>query len=299
MAGILTGHGSEFEAPITNDGLGSPQSVYEVFSVAATNQTRATGHHRIGTRGMMPDGRVYYYASSGTTAPLAGQLVFQIGHQRSTDHDTIVATATGAIAIGSRVIDFSETDLDTSDIIENEYADGFLHVQDVTGQGTFLPILGHERIDASGSADRRIALGGPIVVATSATSELGFCRNSYDRIILTSTNEEEFVVGVSPVGVTASTALATDVTTTEAATTTYFFWCQTWGPASVLIGDTTAENGPVMSGTAAGEVLAWNAGAQASATAVTIPITRMQVGIVMGIARADTENQIVDLRIRS
>jgi hypothetical protein len=284
----------EMDHPIIYGGVGSPQSIGQEFSVAATNQTRATGYHPVGTRGVLPDGRVFYYASNGAVAVTEGELMMISGHVRHADHDNTALTATGAVGIGTTTIIFSETDLDTTDIMENEYADGFLWVNDVTGEGQSFKIVGHERIDASGSANRRIELATPVRTALGATSQVSFSRNSYDRIIQTSTSAAEFVVGVCGAGgLTASTAIATDVTTTEVATTTYFGWVQTWGAASVRIGGTTAEAAPVMSGTAAGEVEAWT-----GSTGATPPLDFAQVGVVMGLAAADTEYQLVDLRIR-
>lgn len=286
-------HG-EMEHPIILGGVGSPQAIGTEISVAATNQSRAVGYHPVGTRGQLPDGRVFYYCSNGTSAVTEGELMMQSNHVRSTDHDNITLTSTGVVGVGTYKITFNEADLDTSDIIENEYADGYLWVNDVTGEGQVCKIIGHERIDASGTADRIIELGNPIRTALSATSQISFGRNSYDRIIQTSTSAAEFVVGVcGGGGLSASTALATDVTTTEAPTTTYFGWVQTWGPAAVRTGDTTAEAGPVASGTAAGEVEAWTAGTGASP-----PLNNMSVGVVMGKAGVDTEMQLVDLRIR-
>lgn len=54
--------------PILSNGQGSPQGIYEELIVTATNQTRAEGHHPVGTRAYLDDGRVYYYASNGATA---------------------------------------------------------------------------------------------------------------------------------------------------------------------------------------------------------------------------------------
>lgn len=284
--------------PIVHGGVGSPQPYDKEYIVAATNQTRAEGYHPIGTRGYLPDGRVFYYASNGAVALTPGILMVQTLHTRTANHDDITLTATGVVGIGASVIDLSETDKDTDDIITNEYADGWFWVNSSTGLGQYWKVLGHENLDSAGSADRKVALASEVNTALAATSTVNFARNSYDRLITSTTAEEEYVVGVASCVVTASDALATSTGTAEVATDTSFFWCQTWGPAAVLIGDTSAEARPVMSGTAASEVLAWDAGAQASATAVTLPVTRMQVGVNIGRAVADGDYQLVDLRIR-
>jgi len=249
--------------PIVSGGVASPQSIYEELAVTATNQTRAEGEHPVGTRGYLDDGRVYYYCSNGGAGLTPGLLLAipaTTGLTRHADHDKIVLTSSyAAFAAGASRFQWQEADLDTSDIIENEYKDGYMWFENAAGAGGLCyKVRAHDRVDASGSATTRvIELFDPILTAAVATDEISFGRNRHDRVIASSTAEEEGAVGVAPITVTASTAIATDVTTTESATTTYFFWAQTWGPCAVAMDENTSAAGMAMtSGVTAGQIQA-------------------------------------------
>lgn len=289
--------------PVLDGGYASPQSIYEEYAVTATNQTRAVGHHRIGTRAYLPDGRVFYYASNGTVALTAGSLLVGSALSRSGDHDKIVLTDSFANwAAGARTgIVLQESDLDTSDIIKDEYADGYVAFENAAGQGGHIyKIAGHSAFDASGTATSgTFDLLDPLVGTAVATDEITLCRNRHDRVITSTTAEEELPVGVAPIAVTASTALATDVTTAVAATTTHFFWAQTWGPAAVEVDDTTIALGiAVTSGDTADRVEAALLTASTGATPTITGYDRIHVGVGMVPAVAAAGDfAIVDLRI--
>jgi hypothetical protein len=280
--------------PILPGGGHSPQSIYEVSSVAATNQSRAVGFHPIGTRAQLEDGRVFYYASNGAVALTAGSAMMGSALSRSGNHDKIVLTDSFAnFAAGSKQAVLEETDLDTSDIILNEYADGYMNFENAAGAGgAYYRIVSHDSFDASGSATTgKITLADPLKVTAVATDEITLCRNRHDRVVASSTDEEELLVGVCsvPGGVTASTALATDVTTAESATTTYFFWAQTWGPCAVQVDDTTVALGiAAVSGGTAKEFLT----KPATNTSMTVYATGM-----VPAAAAASDFVMVDLRI--
>ena len=250
--------------PILANGVASPQSIYDEYAVEATNQTRAEGYHPVGTRGFLPDGRVFYYASNGTAALTTGSLVGEIpatiGLNRIATHDKIILTDSfGNFSVGAqRGIVLQESDVDTNDIIQDEYKDGYLSVQDVTGQGQVRKIARHSGFDASGTATTgTFDLFDPIKVALAATSQITLCRNEYDRVIASTTVEELMPFGVAPIDVTASDALATDVTTAETATTTYFFWAQSWGRCAVQeTGTAVVAGASFTSGTTAKQVTA-------------------------------------------
>jgi hypothetical protein len=254
-------------------GYGSPQAIGDVLDVTATNQTRAEGHHKIGTRGYLPDGRVFYYASNGAVALTVGGVVIGSALSRSGNHDKITLTASATnFAAGLSDVTFDATDLDTSDIIENEYAEGYLGFEQPDGaaHGHTYKIRGHDSFDASGTATGTISLYDPIIVGADTSDEITLARNPWDRVIASTTAEEELVVGVAPRAVAASTALATDVTTTVAATTTRFFWAQTWGPCMVEMTSTSTVLGSAVMSSATADSLTFAALATHAATATTV-----------------------------
>ncbi len=289
--------------PILANGVASPQSIYSEYSVTATNQTRAQGHHPIGTRAQLHDGRVYYYTSNGATALTVGSLLVGSALSRSGNHDKIALTASFANwSAGNADPVLLSTDVDTSDIIQDEYADGYVAFELTAGQGGHIyKIVSHDSVDASVTgAESTFRLRDPLVGTAITTDEITLCRNPNDRVITSTTAEEELPVGVAPIGVTASTALATDVTTTEAATTTYFFWAQTWGPCAVEVDDTTIALGiAATSGDTADRLEAALLTASTGATPTITGYDKIQCAVGM-VPAVDTAGDyaIVDLRIR-
>jgi len=289
--------------PIISNGVGSPQSIYDEYVVTATNQTRAEGYHPVGTRGYLPDGRVFYYCSNGATALTAGSLLIGSALTVTATDDKIVLTDSFAnFATGVREgIVLQESDIETADIIENSYKDGFMVFENAAGQGgLYYKIARHSAWTFDGtSTSRTIDLYDPLNGTAVATDEITFCRNRHDRVITSTTAEEELPVGVAPVAVTASTALATDTATASAATSTYFFWAQTWGPAAVEVDDTTVALGiAVTSGDTADRVEAGLMTASTGATPTLTGYDRIHcgVGMVAAVAAAG-DFAMVDLRI--
>lgn len=291
--------------PLLLSGAASDQTIYEEVSQTATNQSRGEGTHPVGTRAVLDDGRVFYYMSNGTTALTAGSLTVvpaTTGLNRSADHNAIELTSSGTgVTAGLSTFVLSEADLDNSDIITNEYKDGYLYVENSTGEGHTFKIRGHSQFDASGTAATgTVSLFDPIVVGLAATSQISFARNPYDRIITSTTAEEEAPVGVTPIAFTASTALATDVTTAVSATTTYCGWVQTWGPCAVEVDDTTVASGiAIVSGDTADRVEAGLMIASTGATPTLTGFDQLQMGVgLVSAAAAGGDFVLVDLRIR-
>jgi len=295
--------------PILDNGHASLQSIYDEYTVtkADGNISRAEGRHPVGTRARLEDGRVFYYASNSTTALTAGSLVVQSGFQVANAHDKVVLTDSSAnFAAGKRRMVLQESDLDTNDIIENRYKDGYMCFENAAGAGgTYYKIKHHDAFDASGSAtDGQITLFDEIKVAAAATDEITFYLNKYDRIVTSTTAEEELAVGVAPIAVTASGALATDVTTAASSIDTSFFWAQTWGPCAVEVDGTATILGmAVMSANTADRVeqAALIQGAHTS-NATTLDVTgfdRPIIGVAMNDQAVASAGDfvMVDLRI--
>jgi hypothetical protein len=273
----------------------SAQAIGEEYKVTAhSDQTMPVGQHAVGTKGWTDDGRVFYYAQSGASAITHGQVCLQAAPL--TGHDVIVATATGAITAGTRVIGLSETDVETSDAIKGYYNGGYLSVSASTGLGQYRRIKRQEALDASAAVTKDIELYDPIETTTAATSNLVLTANPFARVIPSTTAALEAVVGVTPTNVTASGALSTDVGTVSSTTIdSYFFWMQTYGPCAVLYGtDSGSVGDPVTGGTAIGELEEW-------ANAGTTGTQLEPLGRILNVATGagDGEYLMIDLRIRA
>lgn len=169
----------------------------------------STAKHKLGTRMQLADGRVFYYTLNGAAAGVAGTL-----------HECLAAAANhtnknvSAAAIGAKSIDVT---VGATAVTANQYAEGFLGVQDGTGEGHYYKIKSNTACSASGTTT--VTLYDPIRVATvaSGTSEASLIYNPYYKTVKAAT-VTNMVVGLCNFVVTAS----------------YYFWLQTWGPAIVL-----------------------------------------------------------------
>ena len=107
-------------------------------------------------------------------------------------------------------------------IAEDKYADGFIFINDGTGEGLVYKIASNAA--GTGSATMVVTLydGDTVAVATDSTAAstlCGFALNTYKDVIISPTTVSNVAVGVSTVSVTQD----------------YYCWLQTWGEAAVLV----------------------------------------------------------------
>ena len=180
------------------------QSLYAISS---------TPLHPLGTRRALGDGRVFHYCKAGDTELAAGKLVVPVVIITERD-DALHAAAIAAV--GTKEITFTTVGA----IVANAFAEGFLAIINDDGQGCQYKIKSHAA--TTGSADITIYLYDAIRVATSATTDAMLLKSMFSDLIL-APDGANFAVGVPTMTVTLN----------------YYFWCQTWGPALVLCGDST------------------------------------------------------------
>lgn len=286
--------------PILLGGVESNHPFDEQLAVTHMSDARAEGRHPVGVRGALPDGRVFYYGKSGDGsiggALTRAKLAISPNMMLHADHDNVAITTSRAI--GDRII---TVDLPTTDTPANFYKDGYIWVNDATGEGQYWKIVDHSELDTSVAGSLvTVTLEREIKTAlTTAVSEITIVRNPFDHLGLSTTAVQEFVCGIPACDVTASGARTASASTGASVTsiTSYFAWIQTAGAAAVLVGDTSSLGVPVMSGTAAGEVEDWlqNTGTGAPAAA---DIEAFFVGVMMQQGDADGSYGLVDLRIK-
>lgn len=176
-------------------------------------------------------GDVNPFALDGTTAqyPLGttlyyGNRVFKYANiegqpAAGTCLQTLEAVAThrdlttAVNAAGSR--SYTVT-LGSDAVTENLYAEGFVHVNDVDGQGQLLQIASHD--SAAGNAALVLTLYDAVVVATTVNSKTDLIANPYQDLVAAPTTFTGAIVGISPM-------LGVDEN---------FGWVQVSGIASVL-----------------------------------------------------------------
>lgn len=195
-------------------GVGSPQSIYQSSSVA---------EHPVGTRGHLDDGRVFYYASNTGTALAAGKLA--MAEVITAEFSDQAVAAAAAIGVSQVTVTLGATA-----VTLNEYADGFLVITDAAGEGHNYKILSHPV--AAGAASCVIKIYDTIQVALTTSSKYALVKNPWKDVLISAAGHAQHAVGVPCTAITASE----------------YFWCQTWGNASVWDEGTAAIGGSLESG---------------------------------------------------
>ena len=105
-----------------------PRTVNLDYGDEKKESASAIGNLSLGTRGVTPDGRVFYYAKNSSAAiTTAGQIVDGIAAVAAHDMD-VAATAT---TVGS----LSVTSGTSLTVTKNQYQDGYIIFNDGPGQG--------------------------------------------------------------------------------------------------------------------------------------------------------------------
>jgi hypothetical protein len=222
----------------------------------------------IGTRLVLPDGRVFRYAFSNGAAG-AGTGVQSSAAVANHDSDLAVASAA---AVGSKSVSVT---LGGTAAAKDLYANGYLFVNDVEGEGHVYRIRQHDAIGSGGTGTINLMNGDAISEAlVAASSQVGLVASPYMHVI------------PSPGG--AQTGRTVGFAPAEVADDSYF-WAQTWGEAAVLADGTLVIFRPIrMSDGTAGAVENF-----ASQTASEEQV----VGFTTNVLAATTEYQFAFLTI--
>lgn len=284
--------------PILLGGVESPHSIYEQLLVTASSDARAEGRHPVGTKGGLPDGRVFYYCKSGDAtfgnALVRGQLAIASTLILSGHGNDVAAVAR---SVGERIV---TVDFPSTDTPANFYKDGYFWINDANGEGQYWRVVQHTEHDTSVSGSVvTVTLDGEVATALTTSSEASIIRNPFDHVGPSTTSSAEYPLGVPLHAFTASGARTASASTGASVTSInhYFGWLQTAGPACILAGDTAGLGVPVMSGDTAGEVFEAETAAQGAGTAA-IDLDYVVVGHVLLAAAAATEYTMVDLILR-
>lgn len=178
----------------------------------------------VGTLRILKDGRAFRYARAGSSALAAGYLAVAA----AVAADVMNEAGTAIAAIGQMQI--AET-ITSATYAEDYFAGGFFQINDGTGQGHQYKIDSSTAV-ASGTAIT-LSLAEPIRVATAASiaTEFSIIHNPWMAVVESGTLATP--VGVTPMVITA----------------TYYYWCQTRGPALILSGNNDAVGMPVYQST--------------------------------------------------
>jgi hypothetical protein len=165
----------------------------------------------IGTRLVLPDGRVFRYAfSNGAAGSGTGvQSSAALGN-----HDSNLGVSAAA-AVGSKSASIT---LGSTAAAEDLYANGYLFFNTAAGSGQVYRIRQHDAIGSGGTGTINLMDGDAIVEALTTSSKAGLVANPYMHVI------------PSPGG--AQTGRTVGFAPRDVADDSYF-WAQTWGEAAV------------------------------------------------------------------
>jgi len=270
------------------------------LSYGMEKATTTNKRHPLGTRGVLPDGRIFRYAENSATALEAGRLVQSGATFQGGDFDMDLAIEstypdTDFNALGDLDLTIVTSDLTLGTVLPADfYADGWMYINDGPGEGHIYRISSHTSQDSDASTALRVHLAGDdalVSTALTTASLVGLIASKYYQPVPTDLDTTLTVpVGVTPAAIAASV----------------FFWVQTWGLCSVWITTDSAGAVPVVGRTVVPQITTSDeAGSvtgvttlQTSDNTVGIPELNLPViGVAAVIAAVDSDYGLVDLRI--
>lgn len=196
------------------------------MNISYTDQiykTYSSPKHRLGSKLEFPDGRRFRFALNGAVALSPARLV-QMPVPAANHLNQAVAAAA---AVGATRVSVT---LGATAAARDLYKDGYLYINDATGEGHMYRIKGHDLIGSGGTGWINLYEDSPILIALTTSSEYTLIRNPYAQVI----------IHPSP-----PTALPVGVTVCDVAANAYC-WLQVAGPATILTNGTIAIGKSVM-----------------------------------------------------
>jgi len=215
-------------------GKGSnPDSIINPFTSGTTSVTDSLGNDiPLGSILYYGD-RVFRYGLAGGVALTAGKLV-QTAVGTKADHQDLAPTA--AVAAGEYAISVETAG---TDLTLNQYAGGYLYVNDAAGEGQCLKIKSNPVHDHSDDPSVIITCHDALATALTTSSKVSLIQDPWSAVLVAPAAETGAVMGCPIVDMAASA----------------YGWFQTYGPAAVLtVGTVVLGHNVVRSATVAGGV---------------------------------------------
>lgn len=206
---------------------------YDEVKTAGTSTQRCP----LGTRGVLPDGRVYRYARAGSSNIAIGQLCTSeapAGNYYATSGGVTISATT--VTTTWNYIDIeSSHQADTTAETADTYAEGYMLDP---SDGSLVRIKSHTGHTASSTEHTRFTFedGDHLPVTITGTDQcMMVVKNPYDDVIIAGAVAG---AGACALGYTNATITAT-----------YYFWLQTWGPVGAELEGTHAVGLPMVHST--------------------------------------------------
>lgn len=205
---------------LTQKGATGPLSLFQTISEAVSVAPYSNSFTFAGERFDSADGREFVLVQNGTVALASGKLVQSAPITAA--HQNLDVTAFTAASTSTGLPATVTATLGAGAVTVNQYAGGFVVVNDNTGEGQTLKIASHPAADASASLT--ITLEDSPVTALDATSEICLIPNPYTLVVVNPTTATNTPIGVALYPIAA----------TVAGTTNVFGLIQSKGPVSCL-----------------------------------------------------------------
>jgi hypothetical protein len=247
-----------------------PTTVY--LSYGMEKAETSAQKHKLGTRAVLPDGRVFYYAEASNTAiTRGGQVVNGIAAVAAHDMDlAAVAASAGATTFTSGT---------SLTVTKDQYKDGYVYFNDGPAEGEIYRVKSNTAVSSATGLSITIDEADGLITALTTSSLFGLMYSPYKDIHIVDGN------GTPTTGVVGVTAMPV--------TADYFCWVQTSGPAAVLIGAQVAIVGDGIAISQADE------DGTAERTDYSDESDLVNLGHAMGIPAVATDYQWVMLNIRN
>jgi hypothetical protein len=215
-------------------GKGSnPDSIINPFTSGTTSITDSLGNDIPLGSVLYYGDRVFRYGLAGGVALTAGKLV-QTYVATAADHQDLAPTA--AVAAGEYAISVETAG---TDLTLNQYAGGYLYVNDAAGEGQCLKIASNPVHDHSADPSVIITCYDALATALTTSSKVSLIQDPWSAVLVAPAAETGAVMGCPIVDMAASA----------------YGWFQTYGPAAVLtVGTVVLGHNVVRSATVAGGV---------------------------------------------
>jgi len=215
-------------------GKGSnPDSIINPFTSGTTSVTDSLGNDIPLGSALYYGDRVFRYGLAGGVALTAGKLV-QTYVATAADHQDLAPTA--AVAAGEYAISVETAG---TDLTLNQYAGGYLYVNDAAGEGQCLKIKSNPVHDHSDDPSVIITCHDALATALTTSSKVSLIQDPWSAVLVAPAAETGAVMGCPIVDMAASA----------------YGWFQTYGPAAVLtVGTVVLGHNVVRSATVAGGV---------------------------------------------
>lgn len=205
---------------LTQKGATGVLNLFQTLSEAVSPAPYSQSYQDAGQRFDASDGREFVLVMNGTVALTPGVLVQSAPITAA--HQNIAVTAYTPTSTTNTAQTTVTVTLGADAVTANEYAGGFVVVNDNVGQGQTLKIASHPA--AAISASLVITLEDTAVTALTTASEVCLIPNPYTSVVINPTTATNTPIGVTLYAIDASTASTTNV----------FGLIQTKGPSSVL-----------------------------------------------------------------